>query len=53
MTLRDLTPKQAYNLRRKGDKEHKAYQKLYLVIADKVQWDRAFSQGVKAALALK
>ena len=54
MTLRDLTKRQLYNLRRRCDKEHRAYEKL---LPDeqpqKRHWDKAFSLGVKAALELK
>ncbi len=53
MTLRDLTPKQLYNLRRRCEKERKQYNKsLGMGTGEGVsRWEAAYSKGLKAGLA--
>lgn len=51
MTLRDLTPRQAYNLRRRCDKERKQYAHSFNIEVNKEHWEKAYTYGVKAALS--
>lgn len=50
MTLRDLTKRQLYNLRRRCEKERKKYSTKPLF--DPVEWNTAFNKGLKAGLEI-
>lgn len=56
MTLRDLTKRQLYNLRRRMEKERKEYMKRFasIVMSDIENriWMRAYDKGLKAGLEI-
>lgn len=55
MTLRDLTPRQLYNLRRKCEKQRKQWLKHWTrkhTPNDMLDWQKAFSFGLKAGLEI-
>lgn len=51
MTLRDLTKRQAYNLRRRCEKERKQREKHIGSISPTI-WQMGFSAGLRAGLEL-
>lgn len=58
MTLRDLTLKQLYNLRRRSEKERKTWainqsdKMITIHEAHVITWNAAFNAGLKAGLEL-
>lgn len=53
MTLRDLTKRQLYNLRRRCEKENKKYERriqMSVGIGSRPYWQAAFNAGLKAGL---
>lgn len=53
MTLRDLTPRQLYNLRRRSKKEKREYHTaVQRQQTTATEWDSAYSKGLKAGLEL-
>lgn len=55
MTLRDLTPRQIYNLKRRCEKERKmAYStRRVMPLNEEEAWRVAFNKGLKAGLELR